>query len=185
MIKKNIANYITFIRILIGVVIIFIEPQRYMFYILYFLGGISDIVDGYVARRFKTASEKGAKLDSIADFIFITIIFIKVLPIYLYIIDFTQAIVIISIIAIRLIAYFIGWHRFRKIIAFHTISNKITGGILFVSPLFLGQGLHMYILLIYFSGLYAAIEELILVFKIIEYNPNIKSLFYERGEKCQ
>lgn len=37
---------------------------------LYILGGITDALDGYLARRLRATSELGRKLDSIADYLF-------------------------------------------------------------------------------------------------------------------
>ena len=42
---------------------------------------MSDMLDGYIARKSKTESELGSKLDSMADLIFIIVAMIKILPI--------------------------------------------------------------------------------------------------------
>ena len=48
-----------------------------MFYIYC---GISDILDGFIARKTKNESEIGAKLDSVSDIIFVVVAMIKILP---------------------------------------------------------------------------------------------------------
>lgn len=45
---------------------------------LYLLGGLSDAIDGMVARKLGQASDFGAKLDTIADFIFAIAVFVKI-----------------------------------------------------------------------------------------------------------
>jgi len=49
------------------------------FLILYVICGLSDVLDGIIARKTNTTSNFGAKLDTIADFIFVTILLIKIL----------------------------------------------------------------------------------------------------------
>lgn len=44
------------------------------FYILYMICGLSDVLDGIIARKTNTASSFGARLDTIADFIFVTVL---------------------------------------------------------------------------------------------------------------
>ena len=51
------------------------------FYALYITAGVSDMVDGWVARRTHTASELGAKLDTIADIVFVVVCLVKLLPV--------------------------------------------------------------------------------------------------------
>lgn len=66
---KSIANYISISRILLVLTLIFIEPLSTTFYIIYFISGISDILDGFIARKYNVTSTLGEKLDSIADLI--------------------------------------------------------------------------------------------------------------------
>ena len=52
-----------------------------LFYTLYIVAGLSDILDGWVARRTNTASDFGAKWDTVADLVFVAVCLIKLLPI--------------------------------------------------------------------------------------------------------
>ena len=67
-------NLLTFSRMLIGV-IIFLLLTRTDFYwiafILFFIAGITDYLDGYYARKYKAVSEIGEIMDPIADKILI------------------------------------------------------------------------------------------------------------------
>ncbi|MDP4118803.1 MAG: CDP-alcohol phosphatidyltransferase family protein, partial [Bacillota bacterium] len=65
-------------------------PFSIFFWICYLLGGLSDLLDGFVARRLNQQSAAGAKLDSIADMVFGVAIFIVVIknihvPVWLWI----------------------------------------------------------------------------------------------------
>ncbi len=66
---KEIPNLITFCRFLIVLPIIFsLELGRLDFaWILFLIGGVSDLLDGYLARKTKNISKWGAKFDPMAD----------------------------------------------------------------------------------------------------------------------
>jgi len=51
------------------------------FHGIYLLCGFTDMVDGTIARKTNSASEFGARLDTISDFIFFVVSFIKLLPV--------------------------------------------------------------------------------------------------------
>ena len=68
---KNIANYISISRIVMSVLLIIIKTFSIPFYIIYLYCGLSDMIDGFFARKYKITSEMGAKIDSIADIVFV------------------------------------------------------------------------------------------------------------------
>ena len=67
----SVANIITCIRIVCSVAILFCPALSIPFYVLYLIAGFTDMIDGTVARKMGTVSDFGAKLDSVADFIFV------------------------------------------------------------------------------------------------------------------
>ena len=48
---RSLANYITFFRILCSVALLFFPAFSTAFYALYITAGVSDMIDGWVARR--------------------------------------------------------------------------------------------------------------------------------------
>ena len=77
---RNLANIITLTRILFSMLLLFTAAFSWDFYLCYLICGISDILDGSVARYFHSESEFGSRLDSLADFIFFAISCFKILP---------------------------------------------------------------------------------------------------------
>ena len=75
------ANILTISRIFLSVLLMCTHPLSCSFYILYVLCGLTDAVDGFVARKTGSASEMGAKLDTAADFLFVVVCLIKLLPV--------------------------------------------------------------------------------------------------------
>lgn len=102
-------------------------------YILYLLCGFSDMIDGTVARKTNSVSEFGAGFDSVADFIFVVIAFIKFLP-FIHIPKWVWVWSgVIAIIKIGTIMW--GVIHKKKLLSLHTIMNKMTGFALFLLPL--------------------------------------------------
>ena len=131
--KRSIANIITGIRIAVSVVLLFCPVFSPAFYILYILAGLSDMIDGAVARKTGTVSEFGSKLDTVADIVFAAVCLIKVLPVIDIPIWIYIWIAIITLIKVANIAA--GYIRQREFIPVHSMINKMTGGLLFIFPL--------------------------------------------------
>ena len=130
--KKRIANIITGSRIVFSLSLLFIPLSSAWFYALYLLCGLSDMVDGTVARKTNSASEFGARLDTLSDFVFMIVALIKFLP-HLHIPVWLW--IWIGIIAmIKLGNAALGFVRTKKLISPHTLLNKITGLVLFLLP---------------------------------------------------
>ena len=130
--KKHIANIITGSRIVFSLSLLFVPLSSAWFYVLYLLCGLSDMIDGTVARRTNSASDFGARLDTVSDFVFMTVALIKFLPnlhipIWLWI-----WIGIIAMIKLGNASW--GFVRTKKLISPHTVLNKITGLLLFLLP---------------------------------------------------
>lgn len=91
------------------------------------------MIDGWVARKTNTASEFGAKLDTMADIVFVIVCLFKLLPVmdipvWLY--------VWIGVIAfIKVINIVSGYVVRKQFVSVHSVMNKVTGILLFVFPL--------------------------------------------------
>ncbi|MGN0635718.1 MAG: CDP-alcohol phosphatidyltransferase family protein [Acutalibacteraceae bacterium] len=133
MMRKYVANILTFCRILCSAALLFFPPLSPAFYVLYLTAGFTDMIDGTVARKLGTAGAFGAKLDTAADFLFFVSCLAKLfallhIPIWLWI-------WIASIAAIKIFTAGFAFLKQRKFAAVHTVLNKITGLLLFVFPL--------------------------------------------------
>lgn len=127
------ANVITGLRILVSMAILFCPVFSPIFYVMYLIAGLSDMADGIIARKTNSVSEFGSRFDSIADFVFVAVCLIKILPvmdipIWLYV--WTALIFFVKIINI-----ISGLARQKRFVAVHSTMNKVTGVLLFVLPL--------------------------------------------------
>lgn len=127
------ANIITSMRILCSLALVFCSVLSPEFYALYLIAGFTDMIDGAVARKNNTASEFGSKLDTVADFVFVVVCLIMLLPE----IDIPKWIYpcIAVIVFIKVINIVSGYVVYKKLATMHTVMNKITGALLFALPL--------------------------------------------------
>jgi len=119
-----------------AIFLIMLKPNSVLFIILYIVCGLTDMLDGCVARKTHTESDFGARLDSIADIVFVVVCLIKILPlvkIELWICIWIAVIAMIK--AINIIFGFICNHCFTQL---HTKVSKLTGLLLFLLPLTIG-----------------------------------------------
>ena len=128
-----IANIITGFRVLISIALLFCPVFSPVFYVLYLIAGLSDMIDGTIARRMNTVSEFGARFDTAADFVFVVVCLIKFLPVisipaWLYV-------WIVLIALIKIIIIISGYVVQKKLMAVHSVMNKVTGVSLFILPL--------------------------------------------------
>ena len=94
------------------------------------------MIDGTIARKTKSVSELGARLDTVADSAFVAVCFVKILPLIQFPTWLWIWIVIIAAIKIGNVVW--GLISNKKLVSIHTILNKVTGFILFLLPLTFG-----------------------------------------------
>lgn len=131
--RKQIANIITISRILSSIYLLLCPVFSISFYIMYLFCGITDMADGIIARKTKSISELGARLDTVADSVFVAVCFVKILPLMQFPAWLWTWIVIIAIIKIGNVI--LGLISNKKLVSIHTILNKVTGFLLFLLPL--------------------------------------------------
>ena len=130
--KKHIANIITGSRMVLSLPLLFIPLTSAWFCVIYLLCGLSDMIDGTVARRTSSASELGARLDTVSDFVFMSVALIKFVP-HLHIPVWLW--IWIGVIAMmKLGNVVLGFVCTKKFVSPHTVLNKITGLLLFLLP---------------------------------------------------
>lgn len=130
----NIPNIITSVRIFATLLLLFITPFSREFFIIYTLAGISDVLDGFVARVTKTVTEFGARLDSVADMLFYFVMIYKSLFVLRGDLSVVTWCIIGFTVIVRIISYIYSARKFRCFVALHTYMNKVTGFAVFILP---------------------------------------------------
>ncbi len=175
---KQLPNILSVSRIFISFVLIFLIHNPIWFVFSYFACGISDVADGYFARRFNATSKFGSFLDSLSDLIFwiivlyLAIIYIQFRPYMIY--------VIILVCFIRIFTLLLTKFKFNTWSIMHTILNKSTGVLayLFLPVCFVLSYVPIWIaVLVLAVAIISAIEELIICLLSSDYDENLKSIF--------
>ena len=128
---KRIPNIISALRILGAASLLFFDLSAAAFWVIYGLCGISDMLDGYLARKLHAESKTGALLDSVADICFVACCAIRLfpamqIPTWLWI----WAGLIVAIKIVNQVSALIVHRRFCFP---HTKANRLTGLLLFLT----------------------------------------------------
>lgn len=131
--RKHAANILTVFRLLGSILLLLLPVFSEAFYGIYLLCGFSDMIDGTIARKTNSASAFGAKMDTAADFVFVSVALVKILqaihiPHWLWIWGGA-----IAMIKIGNIIW--GFVSEKQFLSLHTAMNKLTGLLLFLLPL--------------------------------------------------
>ena len=174
---KRIPNMITCLRMAAALGFLFVKPLSGAFFCLYGTVGLSDILDGWLARRLKTEDRRGAMLDSIADLVFsaaLIVVLAHVLPWEKWAVCW-----ICGIAAVRLTSAAVGFVRFRQMVFLHTWSNKATGLLLFALPLlYLWLGFCVAFALACGAASLSALEELALMIRMKNPDRNTRGILW-------
>ena len=173
---KHVPNIMTGFRIAGSVALLFLAPLSMAFYVLYLLCGLSDMLDGALARKTGTVSKTGAALDSIADMVFIAAVLyalIPVIPLQSWVLYWTLAIALV-----RFVSLAVGYMRYRALAFLHTTANKATGLVLFGFPFFYPLiGLEASAAMMLAIASLSALEELVINCTAVSLNRDRKTLF--------
>lgn len=127
---KSLPDAISALRFLGAVCLLFFRVESCAFWVIYFVCGLSDMADGYLARKFGCESKTGALLDSLADLAFVICCCFKLIPV----LAFPKWLWIWGgvIVAIKVINQISALVMYKKCVFPHTMANKVTGVLLFV-----------------------------------------------------
>lgn len=171
----NIANLLTGSRIVLSFCLLLFKPLSPLFLLVYAACGLTDVLDGFVARKMKTTGNAGARLDSIADACFVLIVVVKLVPV----VELSMKLIIwICLIALmRFVSLFIAVHKFHAFTLLHTYANKCTGLLIFCVPLLLGlMDIHWIGIIVCTVATFSAIEELLIQLISKQWNADIRGI---------
>lgn len=155
-ILRMLPNTLSLLRILLSVGLFWTAPLSIWFWILYGICGVSDVLDGWLARRWDAVTHTGQLLDSVGDVGFFLAILICFFPQWQ---SWTQYWVL-AILFIRVFALLLSVCRFHTVPFLHTVLNKITGLLLFLFPVLYGLfGFSVPAVGVCFAASLAALEE--------------------------
>ncbi len=177
-----VINGITLYRVIAAPVLLVLlfTKQHEIFKWLLGVSFFTDMIDGYLARKFKVTSILGTKLDSIGDDLTVLVGLIALFVLKLEFIK-QHIIILIILLALFLVQTTYAFIRYRKMTNFHTYLAK-TAALL--------QG--VFLILVFFTEepslilFYAATivtmleltEEIILVNSLPQWKANVKGIYW-------
>lgn len=171
--KENITlpNIITSFRLIGAFILLFLKPLSLAYFIIYSISGFTDAIDGFIARKLHEESEFGAKLDSICDLVFYSVLAIKILPILFEILPCIIWYPASLIVMLRILIYLYVAIKDKKLNSNHTYLNKATGLLIFLLPyILITPFAEPYCFMIAGVSLVAAIQE----FSLVLLNRNVR-----------
>lgn len=128
---KRLPNVISVLRIAGSIGLLFCDVAGWLFWTLYALCGISDMVDGPLARNLHAESKTGAILDSVSDIVFVACCAIRLFPVLE--IPVWLCIWAGIIVTIKIINQISALIVCKRVCFPHTVANKLTGSLLFLT----------------------------------------------------
>ena len=128
---KHLPNVVSVLRIAGSIGLLFCNVAGWPFWALYALCGISDMVDGWLARKLHAETKTGAVLDSVSDIVFVACCAIRMLPAFeipVWLWVWAGVIVVIKT-ANQALALVIC----KRFCFPHSLANKLTGLLLFLA----------------------------------------------------
>ena len=128
---KHLPNILSSLRIVGAVALLLCDVAGTTFMTLYALCGISDIADGWLARKMKCVTRTGALLDSLADICLVACCAWKILPI----LELPKWLWLWAgvIVAIKVVNQLSALVMYGHCCFPHTTANKATGFLLFIA----------------------------------------------------
>ncbi len=128
---KCLPNILSSLRMVGAVALLPCNVSSSTFWVLYIVCGISDIADGWLARKLKCVTKTGALLDSLADICFVVCCAWQILPM----LELPQwlwlwAGVIVAVKVVNQLSALVMYGRCRFP---HTLANKWAGFLLFIA----------------------------------------------------
>ncbi len=146
---------------------------------LYTLGGLTDLADGYLARRWRVASRAGARLDSVADLVFWLCVALWAVR------AVGQGLAaalpwVGAAFALRLLALAAALWRHHPPLPLHTWANKATGALLWLAlPLWVATGRGWLVPTVGIVACLAALEDALLHLSLPNPpDPDTRSLWH-------
>lgn len=133
----SLPNVLSALRVFLSLCLLLLWRHTALFVIVYLVCGLTDVADGYLARKLHAVSRLGAFLDSLADLVFVAAVCF--LAGYRFGAGLSTVLLIgLTVVALtRLFNLALTRLRFRRWAIMHTVLNKACGLVLFLAILVL------------------------------------------------
>lgn len=173
---KHLPNLLTAARLPLALAMLFFPALSAGFIALYLLCCLTDVLDGYFARRLNVQSEAGARLDSMADLLLTAVLIWMLWPVVSP--GAGLMLWIAGIAIVRFLAAASAALRFGVFGFLHMWGNKLTGVLIALYPLSLLLTRSRWPLyLLCTAATLSALEELAIELTAKEWHADRKGIF--------
>ena len=173
----NAADTITAVRMAASLILLIFPLRSAWFLAVYTLAGLTDALDGWLARKTGTASAFGARLDSIADLLFYGVLLLRLFPVLRQALPVSVWYVVTAVALVRMVAYAVAAVKYHRFASLHTRLNKLTGGAIFLLPYILAISTGVvYSWTVCALACAASLEELAIHLRQKRYCADVKSI---------
>ena len=182
--KRHIANILTSLRIVFAFVLLMFSGFSFTFLVIFSICGVTDLIDGPIARATGSQSVLGAKLDTTGD----TMTYLAMV----------KALILEKVISVRtllwfsvplfgmLISAFIGKLKFHSFVFTHTALSKLFGvGCFFVPFSVAFHTVSRHLKVLWFVAFLAGVEMIAIQMFSNHANPDVFSLLSVRKSNEQ
>lgn len=182
----TVPNLLSFYRIFSFPVVLYfaLAKNESIYFILLLINLVTDVLDGFIARKFNMQTEFGARLDSFADILMYILAFVGVVCFKTFEIE-THAISFSLLIAFYIIPEIISFIKFGSFPSLHLYSSKIGGFLMgsFFFTLFIVGFYPFFYYIMFVVGIVSFLEEIICVLVLSELKSNAKGLYWVLKDK--
>jgi len=182
----NIADWFSFYRIAAAPFLLFLLwlHKQEIFTWMLLISYSTDMIDGYLARKFKMTSPRGSQLDSMGDQITFALGLIGLL---IFEFDFIKANYILILIAFApyLLQMLIAFKKYGKATAFHTYLAKLSAvfqAFFILFSLFISPNYYLFYFMI-ILGFIETFEEIILINMYDNWVADVKGIYWAFKDK--
>ena len=133
--KLDLPDILSLSRVVGAVLLLFTTPLSLLFLAVYGYCCITDVLDGFLARRSRSENRQGQILDSTADIVLTVCLLACLIPFLPWEGWMITWIAVIAVI--RIISLGIGSMRFGQIALLHTYGNKLSAFLRYLAPFLL------------------------------------------------
>lgn len=177
-----IINTITWYRLLAAAVllVLIVTGHYILFAWLLPVSFFTDLIDGFLARKYKVTSTKGAKLDSVSDD---ATVLVAIIGLFVFKYDFVvqNKVLIFAGLTLYAIQTLVALIRYKKISSFHTYLAKAAAlfqGFFFISTFLLPEPVYWLFYPAAFITIIQLLEEIILVLLMPRWQANVKGIYW-------
>lgn len=180
---KSLPNMITSIRFILAPFLLYFsyKNELLLFTVLFYVCGISDYIDGPIARRYNLTSELGSFLDNVADELLLLfgLIFIYLLKPEIIMDNIIIFAIFLSLYAVERVLFF-GLHKGKPRLHLYSGKTFVRAFYIFLPVMFFVNNYRPFLYLILLLGVVTLIEQSVIYIKYKEIDPEIKSFINPR-----